>query len=79
MLHNTLNIKALTYVQQIEGYTQKYINELILYITIHIYLFISFCSFDPATWGHSPKDTEHVKNSRNINKATYIQSMERRQ
>jgi hypothetical protein len=43
------------------------------------YLFISFCSFDPATWGHSPKDIEHVKNSCNINKTKYVQSMERRQ
>jgi hypothetical protein len=34
VLHNTLNIKAPTYVQQIEGYTQKYINELIVYINI---------------------------------------------
>jgi hypothetical protein len=42
------------------------------------FLFISFCSFNPATWGHSPKDTEHVKNSCNINKAKYVQSMERR-
>ena len=26
------------------------------------YLFIYlFCSFNPATWGHSPQDIEHVK------------------
>jgi hypothetical protein len=32
-------------------------------------------SFNPSTWGHSPKDIEHVKNSCNIYKAKYIQCM----
>jgi len=26
-----------------------------------IILTLFFYSFDPATWGHSPKDVEHVK------------------
>jgi hypothetical protein len=45
----------------------------------NVFFLISFCSFDPATWGHSPMNIEHVKNSCNINKAKYVQSMERRQ
>ena len=32
-----------------------------------------FFLFHPSTWGHSPKDIEHVKNSCNIYKAKYIQ------
>ena len=32
-----------------------------------------FCSFNLATWGHSPWDIEHVKNVCNINKAKYVQ------
>ena len=30
-------------------------------------------SFNPATWGHSPQDVEHVKNLCNMNKAKYVQ------
>jgi hypothetical protein len=45
---------------------------------ITFYLFLYFILFI-RSWGHSPKDIEHVKNSCNINKAKYVQSMERRQ
>jgi len=30
-------------------------------LIFYLFLFIYFYSFDPATWGHSPKDVEHVK------------------
>ena len=28
--------------------------------------YLLFYSFNPSTWGHSPKDIEHVKNSYKI-------------
>jgi hypothetical protein len=37
-----------------------------------------FYLFNPSTWGHSPKDIEHVKNSCNIYKAKYIQCVKKK-
>ena len=52
-----------------------YAYALVLPVSEDGYLFfiLYFCSFNPATWGHSPLDIEHIKNLCNINKPKYVQ------
>jgi len=38
------------------------------FVPTYLLTYLLFYSFNPSTWGHSPKDIEHVKNSYNIYK-----------
>jgi len=41
-------------------------------ILSYLLTYLLFYSFNPSTWGHSPKDIEHVKNSYHIYKRQNI-------
>ena len=40
---------------------RSYFHIVLLPLYLYCIVFL-FYSFNPATWGHSPKDIEHVKN-----------------
>ena len=53
--------------------------DLVCPVNLDCDLLTYFCySFNPSTWGYSPKDIEHVKNSCNIYKAKYVQCVKKK-
>jgi len=52
----------------------KFLSFSLLVIIYLLTYLLTFYSLNPSTWGHSPKDIEHVKNSYNIYKRQNIYS-----